>query len=226
MKQNKNVILSIAMLLIVLFSAPSLHAEERPYLWEFGVQGGLGYYVGDATDHIFNDVQWAAGAQMRYKFDDRWALRVQGQGQKIAFPLLNEQGGKIDTKGSNILANIDLAAEFNFFRFGQKQYDERIKPITPYIFLGVGLSVYTGGAAAYFPFGLGMKWKFAPRWGLNVVWQQNLYFADNLENVPNYDNTFELNGSNILKNDFTSSLTVGIVFEFAQSKGNCRLCYD
>ncbi len=214
------------MLVISLLSAQVSKAAEKDYLCELGVQAGLGYYVGDATHHIFNDVSWAAGAQFRYKFDQRWALQVKGQGQQIRFNLQDAKGNEIEEKGSNLLTSVDVVGEFNFFRFGAKQYDERIKPITPYIFLGVGVSVYSNWtkAAAYVPFGFGMKWKFAQYCGLNVAWQHNLYFADNVENRDYYDNTYQLNKANILNNDLTSSLTIGIVFEFGERGKVCRLC--
>ncbi len=214
------------LLIISLLSITASFAEERAYLCEFGVQGGLGYYVGDAAAHIFQNVQPAYGAQFRYKFTPRWALQVKGQADNIKFPLQERDAGGKTLMGKNMLMNIDAVAEFNFFRLGMKQYDTRIKPVTPYMFVGIGLSVYSGFASVtgYIPFGFGMKWKFAPRWGLNVAWQQQIYFADNLENKDCYNNTYQLNGSNILNKDFTSSLTLGIVFEFARERAACRTC--
>ncbi len=209
-------ILQSLLLIMALLSAVSISAQENRYKCELGLQGGLGYYVGDATEHIFNDVQWAAGAHFRYKFDYRWALQVKTQAQNL----------RIKNYGDNLLTSLDVLGEFNFFRFGGKQYDTRIKPMTPYIFLGVGAGLHSNFSkvGVYFPFGFGMKWKFAERCGLNVAWQHNLYFADNLEMVEHLDNTYAMNKANILKNDLTSSLTVGIVFEFAEVKKICKMC--
>lgn len=230
MRTNK-VTYSCITLITLLLSAHIVCADDRPYLCEFGVQGGIGYYVGDATPHIFNHPSYAAGAQFRYKFTPRWALQVKGQFQEIRFPAPDGNGYPIEHPQktdmlSNHIISVDVVGEFNFFRLGQKQYDSRIKPITPYIFLGVGMSVYNGykTVGAHMPFGFGMKWKFAPRWGLNIAWQHQLYFADNLENNKAYDNTYNLNGSNILNNDLTSTLTLGIVFEFAKQKNVCKHC--
>ncbi len=226
-------IIPIIVLVISLLSAQHVWAERPKYASELGFQAGLGYYIGDATQHSFNNVREAYGVQYRYKFDQRWALQVKGQGQRIAFPMPDT-----NAKQHNPLTNIDVLGEFNFFRLGKRQYDRRVKQFTPYIFLGVGMSVYKGvrgdgkpaqvdqmQAAMYFPFGLGVKWKFADHWGLQAAWQQNLYFADNLENVIAYNNPNALNGSNILWNDFTSSLTIGIVFEFGKTDKICRTCY-
>ncbi|MBR1808495.1 MAG: outer membrane beta-barrel protein [Paludibacteraceae bacterium] len=222
--------LTLVLLTLFMLSTTTAHTEERPYLCEFGVQGGLSYYVGDAVPHIFMYPQYAAGAQFRYKFTPRWALQVKGQWQQIKFPAPDEQAMPVKGEtATNRIINVDVVAEFNFFRFGQKQYDTRIKPITPYIFLGVGMGLYNdySKVGAYLPFGFGMKWKFSPRWGLNIAWQHQLFFADNLENnelYNNYPNGYRMNGSNILKNDLTSTLTLGIVFEFAKQKAVCRRC--
>ncbi len=228
-------IFSLALALLSLLSL-SARADERPYLCELGIQAGCGYYVGDATTHIFNHPREAYGAHFRYKFDQRWALQVKGLTQRIAGPDYNDQRQrKYDSNGKSVLwqnnlINVDAMAEFNFFRFGAKSYDRRVKPITPYIFLGAGVALYGNGQNAfsniafYIPCGLGMKWKFSERFGLNLAWQHNIYMADNLEGVAILDNAYHLNGSNLLNFDVTSQLTLGIVFEFAKEKKVCRTC--
>jgi len=200
-------------------------AQSRPYRLEMGLQAGCGYYVGDATPHIFHHVRETYGAHMRYKFTKRWALQVKGLHQVIRGPIPNVT----DVMWQNKIINLDVMAEFNFFRFGLQEYDLRVKPVSPYIFAGVGVGLYGlryQTASAYFPFGFGLKWKFAPRWGLNLAWQHNLYFADELENTTPLGDTQNLNGSNILNFDLTGQLTIGIVFEFAREKKICRFCLD
>lgn len=225
-----------------LFSGGALQAQNsRPYRVEIGIQAGCGYYVGDATTHIFNNVREAYGAHMRYKFDYRWALQVKGLHHVIRGPIMVlERDGVVDDKGydaqwvkvgdwQNKMINLDVMAEFNFFRFGVEEYDRRVKPITPYIFAGIGMSLHGMNyrkVGAYFPFGFGLKWKFAHRWGLNLAWQHNLYFADNIEGADDWANKWDLNGSNILNFDLTGQLTLGIVFEFAREKKVCRWCLD
>ena len=97
MYSNKVIFRSVALITLIL-SALYVSAEELSYRCEFGLQGGLSYYVGDATPHIFMNPQYAAGAQFRYKFTPRWALQVKGQWQQIKFPDSDEQGTPI--KGS------------------------------------------------------------------------------------------------------------------------------
>lgn len=213
----------IVVLISVLGLAMGVSAQSRPYKWELGLQGGCGYYVGDASPHIFTNVREVYGGHVRYKFDRRWALQLKGLHQVIRGTLPEDKS----FVWSNKLINLDVVAEFNFFRLGKMEYDSRVKPISPYIFLGVGVGLHGlnyGTAAAYLPFGIGVKWEFAPRWQLQFAWQHNLYFADNLENVEGLGNTYNLNGSNFLNCDLTGQMMLGIVFEFGREKKICKYC--
>ena len=171
----------------------TVRAEERPFLCELGVQGGYAYYVGDAEPHIFMSGDATAGLHFRYKFDRRWALQTKVSWQQIkghnAIWQNRERNivSPTDTIWKNQMLNFDVMAEFNFFRFGARnEFDSRIKPFTPYIFLGIGVGLYGGPdslsvhhpmsrVAAYIPFGIGFKWKFSKRCGLNIAWQHNIY---------------------------------------------------
>lgn len=209
-------------------------AQGEPYLCELGVQGGCGYYVGDATPHIFMNPREAYGIHFRYKFTKRWALQAKVSGQRITGYDYTIRGERLDTKWQNQLINVDLMAEFNFFRFGSaNRYDKRIKPYTPYIFIGIGAGVYGANSdnkptfnhvGAYIPLGIGFKWKFHECVGLNIAWQHNIYMADNLESRDALDNKHQLNGWNWMNCDLTGMITAGVVFEFARAKKPCRIC--
>ena len=238
------------LLLSIVIVLPALvWADTRMYRCELGLQAGGSYYVGDATRHIFTNPLETFGGQFRYKFDKRWAMQVKAQRQRITF----REHGTEGTLYYNPMWHVDVVGEFNFFRFGERGYDMRVKPITPYMFIGLGVSVYNETATEssdnafplligsgnkpkagmYIPLGIGMKWKFADRWQLHVVWQHQIYFVDNIEGLPALDGRtnpavgggrYGLNGTNILNNDLTSTLTLGIVFEFAKEKKICKVC--
>lgn len=212
----------------------SAYAQGQPYLCEIGLQGGCGYYVGDAAQHIFMHPREAYGVHFRYKFTKRWAIQAKVSGQRITGHDYTMDGRKLDTRWQNQLINVDVMAEFNFFRFGEaNRYDKRIKPYTPYIFLGIGAGVYGANgenkpifnhAMAYIPLGIGFKWKFHDCVGLNIAWQHNIYMADNLESRESLDNKYQMNGWNWMNCDLTGMLTAGIVFEFGRAKAPCRIC--
>jgi len=212
--------------LVVLLAASFLyaHADNRRHLCEFGLEGGCGYYMGDAASLPFQNVREAYGANFRYRFDQRWALQVKGLAHRIAGNYLDEMS-KSD-KWENQLINLDVDAEFNFFRFGAKSYDRRVKPITPYLLCGVGVCLHDRGnqVAFYIPFGVGVKWKFAPRFNLQLMWQNNIFFTDKLEAVDELNNPHDMNGSNPLNFDQTSTITLGLTVEFIKEKKICKLC--
>ncbi len=231
--------LKYGLLCVLLLGALSVaRAGENAYLCEVGLQGGCGYYIGDAAPHIFMNPREAYGVHFRYKFTKRWALQVKVSGQRITghdYEYVPNIGPRrLDTWWQNQMINVDMMAEFNFFRFGSaNKYDKRIKPYTPYIFIGIGAGIYGadannhptfGNVMAYVPLGIGFKWKFHDCVGLNIAWQHNIYMADNLESRDELDNRHQLNGWNWMNCDLTGMLTAGIVFEFGVAKKPCRIC--
>ena len=127
--------------------------------------------------------------------------------------------------------------EYNFFQLGLDEYNIHMRSLTPYMFLGVGATVYEDSlimkdffkcVAVYLPVGIGLKWKIAERWQLQLAWQHNVYLwnGDGLEGSEAFDNLHEMNGINIMNNDVTSTLTVGVVFEFGHKERTCLLCDD
>lgn len=225
----------IALWVLSLLALPiRAEIDSRPYLCEIGLQGGCGYYVGDAAPHIFMNPREAYGLHFRYKFTQRWAVQLKASSQRITGNEYTLDGQKLTTTWQNNIIGIDAMAEFNFFRFGKaNKYDKRVRPYTPYIFLGIGAGIYGAEGysnanynkvACYVPLGLGFKWKFSEHCGLNVAWQHNIYIADNLENRDELNNKYQLNGWNWMNCDLTGQLTVGIVFEFAQPAVPCRIC--
>ena len=64
--------------------------------------------------------------------------------------------------------------------------------------------------------GDGLEGVIAGRKGGPDVW---LADQDKLLN-----NSHNMNGSNVMNNDVTSTLTVGVVFEFGVKKNRCLLC--
>ena len=209
--------------------------EHQFYFMEVGVQGGASYYVGELVPHVLMSVGETYGAQLRYKIDPRWAVQLKGQRQRVMNTL--EEGNEWGvTSGDykNTMWHVDVVGEYNFFQLGLDEYNIHMRSLTPYMFLGAGATIYEDSVATnerfavYLPIGIGLKWKFAERWQLQLAWQHNLYVwnGDGLEGIDEFNNKHEMNGSNIMNNDVTSTLTAGVVFEFGRSKKVCLLCDD
>lgn len=230
---------------LLLGGVMSLMAQTPNYHMEFGPVAGVGYYLGDAAEHVFMHPREVYGAQLRYKIAPRWAVQLKGMAQRIDGNMYRD-AVRQDATWTNRMINLDVVAEYNFFRLGNWGYDARIKPFSPYIFLGVGVALYGDRAVmsdapaddkvrynkvmGYVPLGVGLKWKFCPYAGLNLAWQHNVYFADNIEGVTqvegydSLDNSYDLNGSNWLNCDATGQLVLGLVVEFGRVKTKCRTC--
>jgi hypothetical protein len=226
--------------------------QEKMYRLELGVQAGAGYYMGELAPHAFMNVSEVYGAQIRCKIDQRWALQVKGQRQRVVNTIkVGNDWGLREGKYVNPVWHFDATGEFNFFRLGINPYDIHQRALTPFVFVGIGFAAHnvyandtisypiletkTGSRvdyALYLPVGVGLKWKFAERWQLQLAWQHNIYVlnGDGLEGVVNnaqpnlLNNSYELNGSNVMNNDVTSTITLGIVFEFAADHKICPFC--
>ena len=214
-------------------------ADFSFYNCEVGLQVGGAYYVGecarifdfnksDEQKNSFANMREAVGAQLSYNFDQRWSVQMKGQWQRITYTHMGAEE-------SNPNLNVDITAEFNFFRFGRHPYDLRVKPITPFVFLGAGVSLAwkthpfsTPPTSLYVPLGVGVKWMFAERWQLQAAWQHQVfvYNGDALEGKDSLNDSYELNGNNIMNNDLTSSITIGLVFEFWKKGDLCLHCED
>lgn len=207
----------LVLLMLVLFLPTS--ASTHAYRCEFGVFGGLSYYVGDANAHVFQHVSAAYGAQFRYKFTPRWSLKAKAQYTHVGYQWE-------ETLHRAQLAQIDAVAEYNFFRLSLNGIERAARSYSPYVFVGVGAALHGDlkHFGPYLPFGFGLKWQMSSRWSMNIEWQHELFFCDNVEGLEVLDNTMGLNGSNFLKNDLVSTLTVGIGFHFLRVKPICRRC--
>jgi hypothetical protein len=206
----------------MLLTSASVFAQfEDNYNMEVGVLGGLSYCMGEATSYAFQSSTYAFGLQYRYKLNPRIAFQAKAQ----VTPVYGQKG----------FTNFDVTAEYNFFRYGLNYYDARVRTLSPYVFLGVGVSVdvitlkpfVAEYAGVYLPVGVGLKWKFAERWQLQAAWQHQVYLdpleGDAIDGNP-YPNPNP--NSNILNNDVLSTVMVSVVFEFAQEKKRCIICKE
>jgi len=201
---------------LALFSANVF--SQINYHAEIGVFGGGSYYIGDANSQLFDNMQQTYGGFFRYNLNPRFALKAElTKVNKIVGP---------NNSFVNKTVNIgNLCAEFNFFDLEIDESNRFGKQFSPYIFTGIGgvTDIYLKQKApkVCLPFGVGIKIKLADRWTLVAQWENMLLFSDNLEANPKYNNTNNLNGSNIFNNDLLSTITVGISFNFWEKRCNC-----
>lgn len=206
-----------------------VQAQMNMYSTEIGAHVGGGYYIGELAPHVFTNTTEAFGAHVRYKFNERWAIKAQGIHQRII-------GIDSNSKINNPIWNFDITTDFNFLEFGQRDF--HIEQVSPFIFVGIGCSMFktyendttTQVASPYIPFGIGLKWKFHDRIQLQFAWQHNAHLLWNSDSLEGYKNKHpieqEKKKKNFLSNDITSSFTLCLVFEFAKHRsGNKNIDY-
>lgn len=222
-------LISLFILGVFAFFSPRISAQVTTldeYKLEIGASGGLSYYIGDANQQLFSNMNVSYGGFLRYLVNQRIAFRAELNSTNISGNYLELNASK---PFSNGVLSADLCAEFNFFDLEQNPYKRLSKIFSPYIFAGGGVMSYLADMtnnssrkiSASIPFGVGMKVKLGNRWNLNLQWSNTLLLSDNLEGILLLDNPNKLNGTNIFNNDLLSTLTVGISFDFWKKQCKC-----
>ena len=230
----------IVSMLIFFYLQASAQDEYRA---EIGLAGGGAYYLGDANKMPFRNTQLNYGGFLRYRFNNRIALRAEINNTKIkgnytGKTKLTNNDSIISFENSNIYA-ADLCAEFNFFDLEQIKKTRLSKIFSPFIFAGVGLMNYPYSIRKIvepysdsiqkkilepcISFGIGFKVKLAERWNLNAQWSNRLLlFSDQIEGITELANPNKLNGSNIFNNDMLSTLTIGVSYDIWKKQCDCK----
>jgi len=204
-------------------------SSQVQYKAEIGILGGGGFYLGDANNQLFNNMQLTYGGFLRYKLNPRVGLKVELSSTRINGNFISENTSYVLNKSINVG---ELVGEFNFFDYEKNKNNRLSKIFSPYIFAGVGglTGMFTNQVLPQFciPFGVGMKLKIADRWNLHAQWSSKLMTNDNLEEKINpstltkLNNFADLNGSNIFNNDLLTTLSIGVSFDFWKKECDCK----
>jgi hypothetical protein len=196
---------------------------SRAQNMEYGLQGGIFYYLGDLNPgKQFLMVQPAYGILGRFNFDSRWSVKVSGTYGKVKG---NSEKTKFlpgrDLSFESTITDISAVAEFNFFPYVTGSYRNYF---TPYIYGGVGYFFFnpsSGGQKLQplgtegqndgyegrkpyklnsfeIPFGLGVKYSIGRKIGLALFWEMHKTFTDYLDDVSM---TYYLDGTAIDPNN-------------------------
>ena len=186
-------------------------AAQDEYHAEIGVNGGGSYYLGDANSQLFNNTQFAYSGFFRYCLNPRLAAKIE-----IANTVVSGTGFK------NQALATDVCGEFNFFDLEKSEFKQFSKTFSPYIFGGFGGVAYSRSFNMSIPFGIGMKVKLGNRLNFNAQWTTRLLLADNLEGLPEFNNSNGLNGTNIFNNDILSTFTIGLSVDIWKKLCDCE----
>lgn len=223
-------IITVILTLISAAAGLSAQNEMAPYKFDFGGGLGMSGYIGDANStNPFRHPGFTADIRSAYLIDTRWAVRaslstlgISGSTADISNVL---PSGEEHRDFTSQVFDLSVRGEFNFFSYGIGETYKRLKRWTPYLAVGVGVSMSTSGGstAAGFsvPMAFGFRFKARERLNLYAEFSMTKTFTDRLDG----DNMADLNH---IKTDFYKStdwfsrLTVGITYEFGK---RCETCH-
>ena len=174
--------------IIVLLTLSAGTARAQAYKYEIGAMAGMGYYIGDVNTKPFRKPGAAFGVMFKQNINYRWAIkydfattRVRGttEGWDEPFP------GGLSYSFRRQVLDFGAQAEFNFFSYGMGESYKETSRITPYLTAGLGFTAVPCKGDGYFhvniPFGVGVKYKLAPRWNIGLSFTLHKTLGDKLD---------------------------------------------
>ena len=206
-------------------------AQSAPYKFDVGAGIGMTGYLGDANrSSLLKHPGFEGELTFRYLPNVRWAIR----GVLSAMSLSGSTADMDNVLPSNGPEVYDFTStvydlggrlEFNFFSYGIGETYKRLRRWTPYLTLGVGVSLSSSGGktsvAPNLPMGAGVKFKIKERLNFTAEFTMTKVFGDKVDGPV-------LNDLNTIKTafykdtDWYSRLTIGITYEFGQ---RCEACH-
>lgn len=218
---------------IMLCLPCSVHADELEYKYEVGAMVGGSSYYGDANyTSLMKNMNMMGGVVVRYNINQRMALKgslavagISGStaGEDNRFP-----GG--DAEFSRTLYDLGLQYECHFFAYGNGGGYKNSHTLVPYIFAGLGLTFAPQPADNVFtpniPFGLGLKYKIAPRVNLGCELSFRFSFSDRLdvtdETAPVLNDPYGIKSSGLKNKDSYSFLSLSLTYDLSPKYRKCN----
>lgn len=219
------------LIFILLSCAAAVSAAAQsavaPYKFDIGGSLGMSGYIGDANrTNPFAHPGFTADLGMRYILDTRWAFRaalstvgLSGNTADLTDVLPDDTEHSFSTQAWDL----GVRAEFNFFNYGIGESYKRLRRWTPYLAVGLGVSLASAEGhttvAPSLPMAFGFKYKPRERVNLWIEFSMTKVFSDKV------DGMWDLNliKTDFYKNtDWFSRLAIGISYEFGR---RCETCH-
>ena len=226
--------MKLASKLIILFSLFICStAVAQEYRYEIGGMGGMSMYMGDANQSsFFQGWNPSAGVVFRNNLNFRWALkgdlsfgRITGDTKNIS----NVFPDNAQVSFSRNFFNLGGQMEFNFLPYSDKFAYLNTKKLSPYTFLGLGLTLAPGKNQTFFnfnlPIGAGIKYKIKNRLNLGLEYSVHKLFGDGFDAPDkegfNLDNPYKTNKGLFKNKDWYNTLFLSITWDFGLRDGRC-----
>lgn len=222
--------LVIALLLAVL----SVKAQDDPeYRMEIGAGVGFVTYEGDFNGNLFKESQPMATVMLRRILSPWMGLRL-----NASFGKIKGSSANVETKYPEYLVepytfdrslyDVCLTYEYNFLPYGTGRDYRGAKPLVPFVFIGLGASIASGGdaktaASVNMPIGLGLKYKVGKRVNLGLEWAVHFSQSDELDG---FKDPYGIKSSGLFKNtDCYSVLQLSLTYSFMPKCVTCNKDY-
>lgn len=213
--------------ILMMIAVFAVNAMAQDYRFEIGAALGTSGYLGDVNrGNFLRNPGVSGGALFRFIKDYRWAFKGSFNVATISGNSSAEKSVFVDGRTyefKSTLFDLGGQAEFNFFNFGIGSKYKNLKRLTPYLTLGLGVTMAScSGSTAVamnLPMGVGVKYKLKERLNLGAEFTMRKCFGDKIDGLS------DLNGikSSFAKNtDWYSLIQVSVTYEFGK---RCRVCH-
>ena len=211
-------------------SAAQATAQPETYRWDLGGALGMAGYLGDANESgLFSHPSVSVAASLRYLINTRFALRALLTYSSLSgstadmdnvIPAMREEPYTFKSS----LTDLQVRGEYNFVPYGIGESFKQLRRFSPYIALGLGLSMSstdgTSSAALSIPMAVGVKYKLRPRLNIGLEFAMTKLLGDRLDGAP-LDDPYLIKSSFIKNTDWYSTIAVSISYEFGE---RCIAC--
>ena len=219
-------------LLVILFTlvalaAPRLQAQEETYRFDVGAQVGMAGYLGAASSHIIGHPGFSGGVSWRYLPDARWAVRALLNVMSLSGDTADMDDvlpGQAQYSFKSTAYDLGGRVEFNFFSYGIGESYKKLRRWSPYLTVGLGVTLATcGGESAFgvnIPMGAGIKYKLRERWNLGLEFTMTKVFSDHVDGE--LSDLYQIKSSFIKNTDWYSNISVSVTYEFGKRCSTCH----
>lgn len=219
--------LLVILLTLVALAAPRLQAQEETYRFDIGAQAGMAGYLGDASSNIFGHPGFSGGVSWRYLPDARWAVRALLNVMSLSGDTADMDDvlpGQAQYSFKSTAYDLGGRVEFNFFSYGIGESYKKLRRWSPYLTVGLGVTLATcGGESAFgvnIPMGAGIKYKLRERWNLGLEFTMTKVFSDHVDGE--LSDLYQIKSSFIKNTDWYSNISVSVTYEFGKRCSTCH----
>ena len=175
--------------ILTMLPTSAVQAQELEYALELGVKAGPMVYFGDASyGSPLKNINASAGIFARYNLNQRMSLKFDVAYGKISgdasngknkFPANPTQ----EWKFSKPLVDVACLYELGFWAYGTGGSYKGSHRLAPYIQMGLGVTACNKQVALNIPLGIGVKYKFAPRWNCGADFSVRFTTGDKFDGI-------------------------------------------